>query len=84
VIGLDLNSESLVFYYTYGSALAFYSGSEGYGFACDDAERVFNQLMASQYGSDPIVAGIVQEGRVILARSCGGVSIGDRAVPPPG
>ena len=84
VIGLDLNSVSLVYYYTYGSALAFYSGSEGYEFACDDAERVFSQLMASQYGSDPIVAGIVQEGRVILAGRCSGISIGDGAVPPPG
>lgn len=74
VTGLDLNSGSLVYYYTYASALAFYSGSEGYEFACDDAERVFSQLMASQYGSDPIVAGIVAEGRSILASSCGGIS----------
>jgi tetratricopeptide (TPR) repeat protein len=71
VQGLDLNSESLVYYYTYGSALAYYSGSEGYEFACDDAERIFSQLMASQYGSDPIVSAIVAEGRAILAESCG-------------
>lgn len=76
VQGLDLNSNSLVYYYTYGSALAFYSGSEGYEFACGDAERVFNQIMASQYGSDPIVAGIVAEGRSIMAGSCGVVSGG--------
>jgi uncharacterized protein (UPF0548 family) len=74
VQGLDLNSNSLVYYYTYGSALAFYSGSEGYEFACDDADRVFNQIMSSQYGADPIVAGIVAEGRSILSGSCGFVS----------
>jgi tetratricopeptide (TPR) repeat protein len=70
VIGLDLNSVSLVYYYTYGSALAFYGGSEGYEFACEDADRVFNQLMSSQFGSDPIVASIVAEGRAIMANSC--------------
>jgi hypothetical protein len=71
VEGLPLNSNSLVYYYTYGSALAFYSGSPGYGFACDEAERIFTQIMASPYGLDPIVASIVDEGRAILASGCG-------------
>ncbi|HEY70059.1 MAG TPA: hypothetical protein G4O08_05680 [Anaerolineae bacterium] len=77
--GLTLNSESLVYYYTYGSALAYYSGSPGYGFACDEAERVFTQIMTSPYGGDPIVASIVEEGRLILARSC----FGGAGIPEP-
>lgn len=55
--GLMLDSSTVVYYYTYGSALAFY----GY---CDEAEDIFKELMTI-YGSDPIVASIVAENRAI-------------------
>ena len=55
VIGLDLTGDSLEYYYTYGSVLAF----DG---KCDLAEEVFRDL-ESGYGRDPIVAAIVAEGR---------------------
>ncbi len=81
--GLPLNSVSLVYYYTYGSALAFYSGSPGYGFACDEAERVFAEIMNSPYGQDPVVASIIDEGKLILARSCyGGAGIPEPTPTP--
>jgi hypothetical protein len=67
VQGLELGSNSLEYYYTFGSALAFYSGTEEYPQGCRDAERVFQQLM-NRYGQDPIVAGIVSENRAICAR----------------
>jgi tetratricopeptide (TPR) repeat protein len=64
---LPLVNDTLEYYYTYGSALTFYAGSEEYeGDACADAEEVFTQLMA-KYGSDPLVAAIVAEGRAICA-----------------
>ncbi|MDF1499074.1 MAG: tetratricopeptide repeat protein [Anaerolineales bacterium] len=64
---LPLVNETIEYYYTYGSALTFYAGSEEYeGDACADAEAVFTQLMA-KYGSDPLVAAIVAEGRAICA-----------------
>jgi tetratricopeptide (TPR) repeat protein len=64
---LPLVNETIEYYYTYGSALTFYAGSEEYeGDACADAEAVFTELMA-KYGSDPLVAAIVAEGRAICA-----------------
>jgi tetratricopeptide (TPR) repeat protein len=57
VPGLALGPNSLEYYYTYGSVLAFY------GF-CDEAEVVFDKLL-SQYATDPVVAGIVAENRAI-------------------
>ena len=68
VRGLILSSDSLEYYYTYGSALAFQSGAPGYETACETAEEVFQQLLAG-YGSDPIVTGIVAENRNICARA---------------
>lgn len=59
VPGQALAANSLEHYYTYGSVLAFYS-------YCDRAEEVFSNLMA-EFGSDPIVEGIVAEGRTICA-----------------
>jgi|Deesub1362A_J573_1020465.scaffolds.fasta_scaffold00577_21 tetratricopeptide (TPR) repeat protein len=67
VQGLPLGPSSLEYYYTYGSALAFYSGSELYPNGCQEAERIFGELMGS-YGDDPVVAGIVAENREICAR----------------
>lgn len=64
---LPLINETVEYYYTYGSALTFYAGSDEYeGDACADAEEVFTQLMA-KYGTDPLVAAIVAEGRAICA-----------------
>jgi tetratricopeptide (TPR) repeat protein len=64
---LPLINETIEYYYTYGSALTFYAGSEEYaGDACADAEEVFTELMA-KYGTDPLVAAIVAEGRAICA-----------------
>jgi hypothetical protein len=67
VTGLPLSSSSLEYYYTYGSALAFYSGTEAYPDGCQRAETIFQQLMRI-YGEDPIVAGIVEENRSICSR----------------
>lgn len=66
VRGMPLSSETVEYYYTYGSALTFYAGSEVYPTACDDAEDVFIELMA-KYGGDPLIAAIVAEGRQICA-----------------
>jgi len=67
VDGLPLATSSLEYYYTYGSALAYYSGTEAYPDGCEQAETIFLQLMRT-YGEDPIVAGIVEENRSICAR----------------
>jgi hypothetical protein len=48
--------------------LAFYSGTEDYPKGCQRAEELFRQLM-SDFGEDPIVAGIVAENRAICARA---------------
>lgn len=66
VFGLELNSSSVEYYYTYGSVLAAFAGTEEFPNACVDAERIFEQLM-SEYGTDPIVSAIVTEGRAICA-----------------
>ncbi|TFH36819.1 MAG: tetratricopeptide repeat protein [Anaerolineales bacterium] len=64
VAGMPLSSETVEYYYTYGSALTFYAGSEVYPTACDDAEDVFVELMA-KYGGEALIAAIVDEGRLI-------------------
>lgn len=66
VQGLPLTTDTVEYYYTYGSALTFYAGEPAYPTACDDAERIFQELMA-KYGRDPLVAAIVDEGRAICA-----------------
>jgi len=66
VVGLELDSSTLEYYYTYGSVLAAFAGTEEFPNACVDAERVFTDLMA-EFGSDPIVIAIVDEGRTICA-----------------
>ncbi|MEJ2552309.1 MAG: tetratricopeptide repeat protein [Anaerolineales bacterium] len=66
VIGLELDSSTLEYYYTYGSVLAAFAGTEAFPNACVDAERIFSALMA-QFGNDPIVIAIVDEGRTICA-----------------
>ena len=66
VPGMILSDATLEYYYTYGSALTFYAGDEEHLTACEDAERVFVNLMV-KYGTDPLVAAIVTEGRAICA-----------------
>lgn len=61
VPGLRLSSDSLEYYYTYASALAFLD-------YCEEAEPYFSQLLAA-YGSDPTVAAIVNENRAICSAS---------------
>jgi tetratricopeptide (TPR) repeat protein len=56
---LALESSTLEYYYTYASVLAFLD-------LCVDADQVFRQLESS-YGTDPIVASIVAEGRGLCA-----------------
>lgn len=76
IAGLPLDAESLVYYYTYGSVLAFYAGSEEFPNACSDADRVFRAIERSRFGADPTVLAIIAEGRRIMNARCGG------ALPP--
>lgn len=64
VIGMELNPNTLEYYYTYGSVLAAFAGHPDYPGICTDAERIFFKLDA-EYGSDPIVSAIIDEGRMI-------------------
>jgi tetratricopeptide (TPR) repeat protein len=66
VRGMPLSSETVEYYYTYGSALTFYAGSDEYPTACDDAEEVFTDLTA-RYGGDALIEAIVAEGRLICS-----------------
>ena len=59
VVGLELDADSLEYYYTFGSLLAFER-------KCDEAEAVFLRL-ESEYRTDPIVAAIVAEGRALCS-----------------
>jgi tetratricopeptide (TPR) repeat protein len=70
VVGLELGSNSVEFYYTYGSVLAAFAGHVDYPFdeTCERAELVFRDL-ESKYGDDLIVFRIVAEGRVICSSS---------------
>jgi tetratricopeptide (TPR) repeat protein len=62
--GLQLSSSSLEYYYTYASALAFYSGTDQAPNGCAQAEALHLQLFA-QFEGDSIVMGIVEENREI-------------------
>lgn len=66
VTGMELGSNTLEYYYTYGSVLAAFAGHPDYPDVCADAERIFLKLDA-EYGGDPIVSAIVAEGRTICA-----------------
>ncbi len=61
VVGLTLSDASVEYYYTYGSALTFYAEEKD---ACEKAEAIFSELI-TVYGRDPIVAAIVEEGRLV-------------------
>lgn len=62
VPGLQLSSDSLEYYYTYASALAFLHRPENN--YCAKAQPYFDQLMIG-YGNDPIVSEIVRENQSI-------------------
>ena len=77
VPGLRLGSDSLEYYYTYASALAFLHEPPQADY-CGRAEELFGQLMAA-YGGDPTVAAIVSENRAI----CAGVEVAPDATTEP-
>lgn len=62
VPGLQLSSDSLEYYYTYASALAFLHQPDND--FCSKAQPYFDQLLIS-YGDDPIVSEIVRENQSI-------------------
>lgn len=64
VEGLLLSNSSIEYYYTYASALAYYSGTDQAPNGCAQAETLHIQLLAQSEG-DPIVLGIVEENREI-------------------
>jgi tetratricopeptide (TPR) repeat protein len=66
VSGLSLGDDSLEYYYTYGSVLVYFRDTAEFPNACTDAERVFQQLLAT-YPEDPTVSGIVSENRLLCA-----------------
>jgi len=72
ITGLMLDSNSVVYYYTYASALAYYG-------LCDEAEVVFRELN-SVYPDDAIVQAIISENRAICADG-GAAEAVDVAVP---
>jgi tetratricopeptide (TPR) repeat protein len=78
VPGQALGDGTLEYYYTYASVLASFRGSALVPDACGRAEPLFEQLMG-QYGSDPIVAGIVDENRALCS---GAVPIGTPGPTP--
>jgi tetratricopeptide (TPR) repeat protein len=57
VEGLDLNNNSLVYYYVYGSVLAAFN-------ECDTAAEILDEIEAS-YGNDELVMAIVNESRAV-------------------
>jgi tetratricopeptide (TPR) repeat protein len=71
VPGLRLGSDSLEYYYTYASALAYLAEPPEHDY-CPQAEEIFRQLSAA-YGSDPIVSQIIAENRQICSSSGGGL-----------
>jgi tetratricopeptide (TPR) repeat protein len=66
VSGLPLASGSLEYYYTFASALAYYSGTDIAPSGCSDAERVHEELLRV-FTADTIVRDIVEENRNICA-----------------
>ncbi len=71
VLRLPLSDASVEYYYTYGSALTFYAEEKD---ACKRAEEIFLELMAV-YGRDPIVAAIVEEGRLVCREALASPSL---------
>lgn len=65
VTGMALSSDTLVYYYTYGSVLAALSRPQENH--CPKAQDIFNQIRSSPFGSEPTVLGIIQSGEDICA-----------------
>jgi len=66
VTGLPLASGSVEYYYTYASALSYYSGTDIALSGCTDAEAIHEQLLAV-FGDDEVVNGIIDENRAICS-----------------
>ncbi|PKN93554.1 MAG: hypothetical protein CVU44_09385 [Chloroflexi bacterium HGW-Chloroflexi-6] len=63
VTGMALSSDTLVYYYTYGSVLAAISRpQENY---CPRAREIFSEIRNSPFGSDSTVLSIIQDGESI-------------------
>jgi tetratricopeptide (TPR) repeat protein len=82
VPGNPLGPGTVEFYYTYGSVLTAYAGQAKYPTACQDAERVFSELM-QVYGEDTIVSGIVADGRAICLNPGSTAAPGPTFTPTP-
>jgi tetratricopeptide (TPR) repeat protein len=70
VTGLNLGDASLEYYYTYGSVLVYFRDTAEFPNACTDAERVFQQLLATYTEDSTVygtVSGIVSENRLLCA-----------------
>jgi tetratricopeptide (TPR) repeat protein len=78
VSGLPLASGSVEYYYTYASALAYYSGTDIAPLGCSDAERIHKELLQI-YGDDTIVTDIVAENQNI----CNTVVLSEDLEPTP-
>ncbi len=63
VTGMPLSSDTLVYYYTYGSVLAALSRPQDN--KCPEAISIFDEIRASPFGSDPATIGIIQSGKAI-------------------
>lgn len=74
VQGLELANSSVEYYYTYASALAFYSGTDVAPNGCSEADH-FHQQLLDLFTLDPIVIGIVDENRAICA------NLGEDSIP---
>ena len=64
VATVELEANSVDIFYTYGSVLSFYGGTDPAN--CPEAALIFAQLRASPY-YDATVEGIIREGEVICA-----------------
>jgi tetratricopeptide (TPR) repeat protein len=76
VTGLELSPNSVVYYYTYGSALAAFGPR--YPEYCTEAVSVLNQVRIA-YGADPIISSIVGDGLAV----CAGVAQQQSRTPTP-
>lgn len=66
VLGLELANSSVEYYYTYASALAFYSGTDVAPNGCAEAD-ILHQKLLGLFALDSIVSAIVDENRAICA-----------------
>ena len=60
VTGMPLSSDTLVYYYTYGTVLASLSRPQDNH--CKEAQEIFDEIRSSPFGSDPSTIGIIQDG----------------------